>query len=158
MGMSPGGKAPGRNKAKDSKSASVMEVTWPLLTRTRHTALDHYRPGPPRLDHTKDCWSLIASYTRTLALSEHTEDRTQMMQPTPAPSSPLRSPKQHVHDQDDATAESAPVYPAAPQNMGSAPFGILVGLFEKLQVERKQDRRKKLVDAWFNVRSLSRED
>ncbi|KAG5647455.1 hypothetical protein DXG03_009386 [Asterophora parasitica] len=34
--------------------------------------------------------------------------------------------------------------------MGSAPFGILVGLFDKLQSERKHDRRKKLIDAWFN--------
>jgi len=36
--------------------------------------------------------------------------------------------------------------------MGSAPFSILVGLFEKLQTERKQERRKKIIDAWFNVR------
>jgi hypothetical protein len=39
--------------------------------------------------------------------------------------------------------------------MGSAPFSILVGLFEKLQTERKQDRRKKMIDAWFNVRFAS---
>ncbi|KAF9525150.1 DNA ligase 4 [Crepidotus variabilis] len=67
-----------------------------------------------------------------------------MMQPTPAPSSAPNSPKnkdKHLLDN--------PSYPTPPQNVGSAPFGILVGLFEKLQVERKQDRRRKLIDAWF---------
>jgi hypothetical protein len=35
--------------------------------------------------------------------------------------------------------------------MGSAPFSILVGLFEKLQTERRQERRKKMIHAWFSV-------
>jgi hypothetical protein len=39
--------------------------------------------------------------------------------------------------------------------MGSAPFSILVGLFEKLSTERRQDRRKMMIDAWFNVRFAS---
>ena len=43
-------------------------------------------------------------------------------------------------------------YPSPPQNTSSAPFGVLVGLFEKLQAERKHDRRRKLIDAWFTVR------
>ncbi|KAF5383569.1 hypothetical protein D9615_003519 [Tricholomella constricta] len=69
-----------------------------------------------------------------------------MMQPTPAPSSAPNSPKLQPLGQNEE-----PSYPAPPQNMGSAPFGILVGLFEKLQNERKHDRRKKLIDAWFNA-------
>lgn len=69
-----------------------------------------------------------------------------MMQPTPAPSSAPNSPgPQQQHEDDPST------HPTPPQNMGSAPFSILVGLFEKLQVERKHDRRKKMIDAWFNV-------
>jgi hypothetical protein len=28
---------------------------------------------------------------------------------------------------------------------------VLVGLFEKLQNERKSDGRRRLLDAWFNV-------
>ncbi|KAJ7449621.1 DNA ligase IV [Mycena latifolia] len=64
------------------------------------------------------------------------------MQATPAPSSAPNSPEPQ---QDEPTK-----YPTPPQNMGSAPFGILVALFEKLQTERKQDRRKKLMSTWFN--------
>lgn len=68
------------------------------------------------------------------------------MQPTPAPSTVSNSPgpKQHI-------LETA-AYPPPPRNVDSAPFGILVGLFERLQTERKQDRRRKLIDAWFSVR------
>ncbi|KAF9462872.1 DNA ligase 4 [Collybia nuda] len=69
-----------------------------------------------------------------------------MMQPTPAPTSAPNSPGPQ-HDVKPLTDSSGLV---PPQNMGSAPFGILVGLFEKLQTERKQDRRKKMIDAWFN--------
>ncbi|KDQ61444.1 hypothetical protein JAAARDRAFT_30880 [Jaapia argillacea MUCL 33604] len=65
-----------------------------------------------------------------------------MQQPTPAPSSAPGSPEpQHAEEV---------VYSAPPQNVGSAPFHILVGLFEKLQNERKPERRRKLLDAWFN--------
>lgn len=35
--------------------------------------------------------------------------------------------------------------------MGSAPFGILAALFEKLQTERKHDRRRKLLSTWLKV-------
>lgn len=76
------------------------------------------------------------------------------MQPTPAPSVAPNSPKSQPQGLEDGPSTSQggkAAQPAPPQNMGSAPFGILVGLFEKLQVERKHDRRKKLIDAWFNV-------
>ena len=66
------------------------------------------------------------------------------MQPTPAPTSPPGSPEQ-IHD------EEAPVYPAPPQNNGSAPFSVLAGLLEKLSTERKPERRRRLLDVWFNV-------
>ncbi|KAJ3889259.1 DNA ligase 4 [Lentinula edodes] len=63
------------------------------------------------------------------------------MQPTPAPTIPPRSPP----------PDESP-FPPAPQNSRgpSPPFGALVGLFERLQNERKQDKRKKLLNAWFN--------
>ncbi|KAJ7816620.1 DNA ligase IV [Mycena leptocephala] len=64
------------------------------------------------------------------------------MQATPAPSSAPNSPG----PQEDEPTK----YPTAPHNTGSAPFGILVALFDKLQNERKQDRRKKLMSTWFN--------
>ncbi|KAG6866563.1 DNA ligase (ATP) [Blastosporella zonata] len=67
------------------------------------------------------------------------------MQPTPAPSSAPNSPKSQP-----IQAEGEEELKAPPQNTGSAPFGILAGLFEKLSNERKHDRRKKLIDAWFN--------
>ncbi|KAJ7355365.1 DNA ligase IV [Mycena albidolilacea] len=64
------------------------------------------------------------------------------MQATPAPTSAPNSPEPQ---QDEETK-----FPPPPHNTGSAPFGILVALFEKLQNERKQDRRKKLMSTWFN--------
>jgi hypothetical protein len=45
-------------------------------------------------------------------------------------------------------------YPEAPQNRGTAPFSVLSGLFDKLQNERKPEKRKKFLSAWFDVRSL----
>ncbi|KAJ6621385.1 DNA ligase 4 [Mycena sp. CBHHK59/15] len=63
------------------------------------------------------------------------------MQATPAPSSAPNSP---------GPQQPATTYLTPPQNLGSAPFGILVALFERLQNERKQDRRKKLMSTWFN--------
>ncbi|KAI0820786.1 DNA ligase 4 [Trametes gibbosa] len=69
------------------------------------------------------------------------------MQPTPAPSSPPTS--QLLPPA--VAAEDHPIeYPAPPQNKGSAPFRVLVALFEKLQSERKPDKRRKLIHAWFN--------
>ncbi|KAG1735545.1 ATP dependent DNA ligase domain-containing protein [Suillus lakei] len=66
-----------------------------------------------------------------------------MMQPTPAPTSPPGSPGP-IHD-DETT-----VYQPSPQNNGSAPFSVLAGLFEKLSTERKPERRRRLLDVWFN--------
>ncbi|KAF5388657.1 hypothetical protein D9757_004750 [Collybiopsis confluens] len=70
-----------------------------------------------------------------------------MMQPTPAPSSPPRSPQPET-----AAAEDGTTYPAPPQNTKGPgpPFGALVGLFNRLQTERKQDKRKKLIHSWFH--------
>lgn len=68
-----------------------------------------------------------------------------MMQPTPAPTSPPKSPGPDQFEVEE------PRYPAPPKNVDSAPFAILVGLFEKLSTERKQDRRRKLLDSWFSV-------
>ncbi|KAH7924280.1 ATP-dependent DNA ligase [Leucogyrophana mollusca] len=68
-----------------------------------------------------------------------------MMQPTPAPSSPPGSPRTGNPDIEETTT-----YPAPPQNKGSAPFSVLAGLFEKLASERKPERRKRLLDVWFN--------
>ncbi|KIK60460.1 hypothetical protein GYMLUDRAFT_73906 [Collybiopsis luxurians FD-317 M1] len=67
------------------------------------------------------------------------------MQATPAPSVPPRSPGPETSEETDSS------YPEAPQNSKgpSAPFGALVGLFHRLQAERKHDRRKKLIHFWF---------
>ncbi|KAF9071362.1 DNA ligase 4 [Rhodocollybia butyracea] len=63
------------------------------------------------------------------------------MQPTPAPTTPPRSPPPD-------TSESS--YPPPPQNIGPSPgFGVLVGLFERLSNERKQDKRRKHLNRWF---------
>ena len=43
------------------------------------------------------------------------------------------------------------VYPPPPNNRGSAPFHVLATLFDKLQTERKPEKRRKLLDSWFNV-------
>ncbi|KAI9064078.1 DNA ligase 4 [Trametes sanguinea] len=70
-----------------------------------------------------------------------------MQQPTPAPSTPPHS--QNLPP--TVAAEDHPVvYPAPPQNKGSAPFHVLVALFEKLQTERKPEKRRKLLSSWFN--------
>ncbi|RPD64440.1 DNA ligase 4 [Lentinus tigrinus ALCF2SS1-7] len=66
------------------------------------------------------------------------------MQPTPAPSSPPASPPA-------VAAEDHPVsYPEPPQNRGSAPFHVLAALFDRLQNERKPDKRRKLLASWFS--------
>ncbi|KAI0058986.1 ATP-dependent DNA ligase [Artomyces pyxidatus] len=65
-----------------------------------------------------------------------------MMQPTPAPTSPAGSPAPQLEPHEEQ-------YPDPPENKGSPPFSVLSGLFEKLQNERKQEKRRKLLDTWF---------
>ena len=69
-----------------------------------------------------------------------------MMQPTPAPTSAPSSPRRGAEP-----VLETPTYPHPPENIGSPPFGVLVGLFQKLQNERKPNRRRRLIDAWFTV-------
>ncbi|KAF9052350.1 DNA ligase 4 [Hymenopellis radicata] len=66
------------------------------------------------------------------------------MQATPAPTSAPGSPEP------SASQAAISSTPEPPQNFGTAPFGILTGLFEKLSGERKRDRKEKLLNAWFN--------
>ncbi|EED80930.1 predicted protein [Postia placenta Mad-698-R] len=69
------------------------------------------------------------------------------MLPTPAPTSPPSSPRPEV----TAAAEDHPiVYPPPPPTRGSAPFQVLAALFDKLQGERRPEKRRRLLDSWFN--------
>jgi hypothetical protein len=76
-----------------------------------------------------------------------------MQQATPAPSQYHSSPPPpEAETLPVITAEDHPVeYPAPPQNIGSAPFYVLSFLFDKLQTERKPEKRRKILDSWFNV-------
>ncbi|KAH9066874.1 ATP dependent DNA ligase domain-containing protein [Lactarius vividus] len=71
------------------------------------------------------------------------------MLPTPAPTTPRNSPPPpssqlpELQHPDDS-------YPEAPQNRGTAPFSVLSGLFDKLQNERKPDKRRKFMSSWFD--------
>jgi DNA ligase-4 len=51
------------------------------------------------------------------------------------------------------TALEEAVYPVPPQNKNTAPFHVLATLFDRLSAERKQDKRRKLLEGWFNVRA-----
>ncbi|KAI0704277.1 ATP dependent DNA ligase domain-containing protein [Cytidiella melzeri] len=78
-----------------------------------------------------------------------------MQQPTPTPSefrsSPPPIPTETQTQATVAAAKDHPIeYPAPPQNIGSAPFYVLSSLFDKLQTERKPEKRRKLLDSWFN--------
>ncbi|KAH9479555.1 DNA ligase 4 [Psilocybe cubensis] len=70
------------------------------------------------------------------------------MQPTPAPTSAPNSPGPPEGTHDTPLVEEQ-TYTAPPQNVDSAPFGVLVALFERLQNERKPERRRKLLLTWF---------
>ena len=87
-----------------------------------------------------------------------------MQQATPAPSDYRSSPPPEAatqatqtqaaipETQTTASAEDHPVeYPVPPQNIGSAPFYVLSALFDRLQNERKPDKRRKLIASWFSV-------
>jgi DNA ligase 4 len=74
-----------------------------------------------------------------------------MQQATPVPTEDRSSPPPES-TQTTAAAEDHPVeYPVPPQNIGSAPFYVLSALFDRLQTERKPDKRRRLLDTWFNV-------
>ncbi|OCH84742.1 ATP-dependent DNA ligase [Obba rivulosa] len=73
------------------------------------------------------------------------------MQPTPAPTSPPSSPPPVAATQTVVTAEDHDLdYPPPPANKGTAPFHVLASLFDRLQDERKPEKRRKLLDSWFN--------
>ncbi len=72
------------------------------------------------------------------------------MLPTPAPTTRSSSPLQSSHLPEPQYPDNT--YPEAPQNRGTAPFSVLSGLFDKLQNERKPDKRRKFLSAWFDVR------
>ena len=72
------------------------------------------------------------------------------MLPTPALTTPRNSPP--LSSSQLPQAQYPEDYPEAPQNHGTAPFAVLSGLFDKLQNERKPDKRKKFMSAWFDVR------
>lgn len=56
----------------------------------------------------------------------------------------------------EASAEVDVNFPPPPQNKETAPFSVLSSLFDKLQGERKPEKRQRLLNSWFNVHSLSR--
>jgi DNA ligase-4 len=76
------------------------------------------------------------------------------MLPTPAPTTPRSSPPPPSSQLPQSQYPDADNYPEAPQNRGSAPFSVLSGLFDKLQNERKPDKRRKYMSAWFDVRPM----
>lgn len=70
------------------------------------------------------------------------------MLPTPAPTSPGTTSANLPEERSQPQVVS---YPDPPRNVGSAPFFVLSALFDKLQNERKPEKRRKLLDTWFNV-------
>ena len=78
------------------------------------------------------------------------------MLPTPAPTTPGNSPRPQKSQLPGSEVPNYNLpdnaYPEAPQNHGTAPFSVLSGLFEKLQNERKPEKRRKFMSAWFDVR------
>ena len=79
------------------------------------------------------------------------------MLPTPAPTTPGNSPPQRSRVPETEVPDlslSDNAYPEAPQNRGTAPFSVLSGLFDKIQNERKPEKRRKFLSAWFDVRHL----
>ena len=78
------------------------------------------------------------------------------MLPTPAPTTPGNSsPPQRFRVPETEVPDLNPsdnAYPEAPQNRDTAPFSVLSGLFDKIQNERKPEKRRKFLSAWFDVR------
>ncbi|KAK7686237.1 DNA ligase (ATP) [Cerrena zonata] len=69
------------------------------------------------------------------------------MLPTPAPSSP---PSMPAGSSPPPQEFSNMDYLPPPKNKGSVPFHVLSALFDRLQTERKPEKRRKLLDTWFN--------
>ncbi|KAH9975651.1 ATP dependent DNA ligase domain-containing protein [Russula compacta] len=76
------------------------------------------------------------------------------MLPTPAPTTPGNSPglpSSQLPKTDVPNLNLADnAYPEAPQNHGTAPFSVLSGLFDKLQNERKPEKRRRFLSSWFD--------
>jgi DNA ligase 4 len=50
-----------------------------------------------------------------------------------------------------ASIETDRNFPPPPENKESAPFSVLSSLFDRLQGERKPEKRYRLLNSWFNV-------
>ncbi|PPQ67701.1 hypothetical protein CVT24_002757 [Panaeolus cyanescens] len=63
---------------------------------------------------------------------------------TPAPTEPPGSPGPERQE-----LPPSQTYPEPPHNVSTLPFGVLSSLFDKLQNERKHDRRRRHLEVWF---------
>lgn len=103
-------------------------------------------------DFAHKVFELTHYFNHTLYIKAHIQvisdidDSNIKMQPTPAPTSAPNSPNPEPEPLVEQPTDTAP-----PPNVDSAPFGILVALFEKLQDERKHERRRRLISTWFTV-------
>lgn len=50
-----------------------------------------------------------------------------------------------------ASIETDRDFPPPPENKETAPFSVLSSLFDRLQGERKPEKRHRLLNSWFNV-------
>jgi DNA ligase-4 len=64
------------------------------------------------------------------------------------------APESPTEEYPDAAPKET-VYPAPPPNRETPPFRLLAGLFDKLILERKPDKRRRLLAVWFEVRRPS---
>jgi hypothetical protein len=55
---------------------------------------------------------------------------------------------------EDDNAEEVLYKPPPPNHGASPPFGVLSRLFERLQQERKFDKRRRAVEVWFKVQCI----
>ncbi|KAI0821590.1 DNA ligase 4 [Irpex lacteus] len=130
----------------DSEVGSSTPATLTSVARFRISDANHDDLVVERNPTNNTCppnYCLTAILWKTVA----------MQQPTPAPSEYRSSPPptENETQPEVAAAEDHPIeYPSPPQNIGSAPFYVLSSLFDKLQSERKPEKRRKLLDSWFN--------
>ncbi|KAJ3559037.1 hypothetical protein NM688_g581 [Phlebia brevispora] len=95
------------------------------------------------------------SFAICVRITFDSKAQEKMQQPTPAPtergSPPLQAARSSRSHDNVVAAEDHPItYPEPPKNVGSAPFYVLSSLFDRLQNERKPEKRRKLLDSWFN--------